>query len=228
LITKYGIYDNKIEFLKYLREISWKNGTLLIFDEITSGFRLNFGGYYQFTRIIPDMIILGKIIGGGMPIGVIVGLERLLNYKECSCNNYEDGIINENMIALSAGISTLKLLSSEEIYKKLDKFGKKIAFDIKNRKSKTAKCRQIGSIIWPLFEVCEMPDNPDQIKMNNNNNYKKIYENMLKKGYYLSPSPYEAIYLSNAHDEKQINKFSSLLMEEITDLEKNHKERKNA
>jgi glutamate-1-semialdehyde 2,1-aminomutase len=210
-----GLLIQRKEFLQYLRDITNKYGSLLIFDEVISGFRLHFGGYYQFINIKPDLVTLGKIIGGGMPVGAIVGMASKMEVLSPVGNVYQAGTLSGNPISLASGIATLNLQKSKAVYKKLENLGNYFKKLLDQSYIDYVNVQKVGSIVWLYLEKGELPRRPDLIKSEAMERFKKIYGELLEDGYYLPPSPFEVLFFSNAHSKEQIKGLAGSIVKNL-------------
>ena len=211
-----GLLIQRQEFLKFLRIITAQYGSLLIFDEVISGFRLHFGGYYALLGIVPDIITLGKIIGGGMPVGAVVGNRSVMKILAPQGDVYQAGTLSGNPITLAAGIATLRKLENGAIYKRIDTLGKKFASLIENSKCNYCKVRRMGSILWLYLDKEEFPKRPEQISNLATERFKRIYRGLLQDGVYLPPSSLEVFFVSDAHTEANVEKCVRAVIAQLT------------
>jgi len=213
-----GLLVQKKDFLQFLRDISRQYGTLLIFDEVISGFRLHYGGYFQIINIVPDLIVLGKIIGGGMPVGAVVGSKSYLNHLSPVGNVYQAGTLSGNPVSMTAGIETLKILKNEQPYEKLKSLATAFADILQNSKISYAKVIYEGSILWLYLDEGGNPGRPDEISNNAVKRYKAVYWLLLESGFYLPPSSLEVMFLSTAHSMKEVERFAASLIEHLQSI----------
>jgi glutamate-1-semialdehyde 2,1-aminomutase len=196
-------------FLQSLREITKENGTLLIFDEVMTGFRVSPGGAQELYGIKPDLTTLGKIVGGGMPIGAYGGTKEIMSMISPSGPVYQAGTLSGNPVAVAAGIETLKILKNNpEIYSKLEKNTNRLAESIlESCKSMgiPAVCNRVGSMMTLFFTENKRILSYDDAKQCDTNRYGKYFHAMLKEGIYLPPSQFEAWFISAAHDDAEID-----------------------
>lgn len=211
-----GLLIQRKEFLEYLRGISEKHNALLIFDEVITGFRFHYGGYYQELNIQPDILTLGKIIGGGMPVGAIVSTQAIMNHLSPQGNVYQAGTLSGNPIALAAGIATLKQLKKDNPYNYLDQLGNRFAEIFSKSKIPIARVIQKGSILWLYLDEGELPKQPDKISPNAVRNFNSVYGSLLEKGFYLPPSSYEVLFLSQAHTLGEVDSLAQTILELIS------------
>ncbi|MGB7569192.1 MAG: glutamate-1-semialdehyde 2,1-aminomutase [Chitinivibrionales bacterium] len=208
-----GLLVQRKEFLERLRELTHMHGAMLIFDEVISGFRLHFGGYYAILGIMPDIVTLGKIIGGGMPVGAVVGSRAVMRLLAPEGPVYQAGTLSGNPVSLAAGIATLNVLKNDEPYGALERLGARFITLLNESGLPNATAVRIGSIIWPYFDNGEKPRRPDRISPKAIKRYNAIFWKMLEAGYYLPPSAYEVWFLSAAHTSDHIDGLAGTLVE---------------
>ena len=203
-----GLVKSKRNFLVELRNICDENKTLLIFDEVMSGFRLAAGGAQEIYNVIPDITTLGKIIGGGLPVGAYGGKSEIMDYLAPNGPVYQAGTLSGNPLAMSAGLSVLNRLN-KKLYEKLENITKKIEKgflkNIKETKSK-AIVNRAGSMMTLFFTEQEKIETYNDAVRCNLDQYAKYFKNMLDMGVYLPPSQYECMFISSAYSEDDIKK----------------------
>ncbi len=193
-------------FLKGLRDITEKYGALLIFDEVITGFRVSAGGAQQLFGIQPDLTCLGKIIGGGFPVGAYGGKKEIMRHISPEGDVYQAGTLSGNPVAMAAGIATLRVLKDKSVYQELERKGK-ILFDGIKEKAKekgiAVTVNWIGSMGSVFFTDQKVTDF-NSVKKSDTDKFKKFYKEMLSNGIYLAPSPFEAIFVSYAHTDEAL------------------------
>ena len=203
-----GLVKSRRDFLVELRNICDENKTLLIFDEVMSGFRLAAGGAQEVYNVIPDITTLGKIIGGGLPVGAYGGKSEIMDYLAPNGPVYQAGTLSGNPLAMSAGLSVLNRLN-KKLYEKLENITKKIEKgflkNIKETKSK-AIVNRAGSMMTLFFTEQEKIETYNDAVRCNLDQYAKYFKNMLDMGIYLPPSQYECMFISSAYSEDDIKK----------------------
>jgi glutamate-1-semialdehyde 2,1-aminomutase len=203
-----GLVKSRRDFLVELRNICDENKTLLIFDEVMSGFRLAAGGAQEVYNVIPDITTLGKIIGGGLPVGAYGGKSEIMDYLAPNGPVYQAGTLSGNPLAMSAGLSVLNRLN-KKLYGKLENITKKIEKgflkNIKETKSK-AIVNRAGSMMTLFFTDQEKIETYSDAVRCNLDQYAKYFKNMLDMGIYLPPSQYECMFISSAYSENDIKK----------------------
>ncbi|WP_317899750.1 glutamate-1-semialdehyde 2,1-aminomutase [Aurantibacillus circumpalustris] len=195
------------EFLTFLREICTKNKTLLIFDEVISGFRMSFCGAAGLYNIQPDIITYGKIIGGGFPVGAYGANKEIMACISPEGNVYQAGTLSGNPVAMTAGIAQLSECLKENFYADLEKKTKYLVEGInKINPFKLFKLFHLGSIFWIAFTEKEKISNADDIDANSMSYFKTLYHSLLESGVYLGPSGYEVGFVSSAHTYDDLDK----------------------
>lgn len=204
-----GVVPPKEGFLKFLRDITLKYGTVLIFDEVITGFRLKFGGAQEYFGVKPDMTTLGKIVGGGMPIAAYGGKKEIMDRVSPTGPVYQAGTLSGNPIATTAGIETLKILKAHpEYYKQIDESAKKLADAYRKmakEKNISLHVNQIGSLL-SAFQTGEVVDDYDSALTSDTNAYTEYFWKMLDNGIYVAPAQFEAMFVSVAHTKEDIER----------------------
>lgn len=199
-----GVVPQKDGFLEFLRQITQDNGTVLIFDEVITGFRLGISGAAGYYNITPDMVTMGKIIGGGMPLAAYGGKKDIMKTVSPIGSVYQAGTLSGNPIAVTAGLETLHaLLEDEDIYDRIDKKAAKIEAALKS----TGKVvvNRVGSLLSAFFTDKEVVDY-DTAATSDTSAYAQYFSYMLENGIYIAPSQFEAMFVSDAHNEEDIQK----------------------
>ena len=204
-----GVVPPKKGFLKFLRDITLKYETVLIFDEVITGFRLKFGGAQEYFGVKPDMTTLGKIVGGGMPIAAYGGKKEIMDRVSPTGPVYQAGTLSGNPIATTAGIETLKILKAHpEYYKQIDESAKKLADAYRKmakEKNIPLHVNQIGSLL-SAFQTGEVVDDYDSALTSDTNAYTEYFWKMLDNGIYVAPAQFEAMFVSVAHTKEDIKR----------------------
>lgn len=194
-------------FLQFLREICTANKTLLIFDEVISGFRLGFCGAAGFYNIQPDIITYGKIIGGGFPVGAYGASAEIMSCISPEGNVYQAGTLSGNPVAMSAGIAQLSECLKKDFYSELEKKTNYLVEGIMKVNSfKLFKLFKLGSMFWIAFTEKESIKNAEDIDANSMSYFKTLYHALLEEGVYLGPSGYEVGFMSSAHTYEDLDK----------------------
>lgn len=213
-----GVVPPKPGFLKFLREITAEHGTVLIFDEVITGFRLGIGGAQAYYGVTPDMTTLGKIVGGGMPMAVYGGRKEIMDHVSPVGKVYQAGTLSGNPIATAAGIKTLEILMKDEgIYDRIDAKAKKIADALRERSRITGEAiwvNQVGSLLCAYFTKDPVVDY-DGATSSDMEAFTRYFGYALEHGVYLAPSQYEAMFVSDAHTEADIDKTCQVLKQSL-------------
>lgn len=202
-----GVVPQKDEFLKFLREITSDYKSLLIFDEVITGFRLTLGGAQKYYGITPDLTTVGKIVGGGFPSAAFGGRKEIMQMLAPEGPVYQAGTLSGNPIAMTAGLATLGILSEPDTYEKLntkaERFIKKLAETLA---PKGIVINHVGNMFTPYFTNGKHPENFGDVSKSNTEEFAKFWRYMLKNGVYLSPSQFESNFVSLQHSEELLDK----------------------
>ncbi len=204
-----GLLLQTKEYLQQLRNICIENKTLLHFDEVISGFRLGFEGAAGYYGIQPDIITYGKIIGGGLPVGMYGASKEIMAKISPDGDVYQAGTLSGNPVAMAAGIAQLTECLKPGFYSSLEKKTKKLCDDVEAyARSKDYEYRMfsIASIFWPAFTTAEHIRSADEIDAASMNKFRVFHAELLESGIYLGPSGYEVGFISEAHTDTDIDK----------------------
>src|SRR5712692_49423 len=203
-----GVVPPTPGFLEGLRAITQKDGALLIFDEVISGFRVAYGGAQTLFKIQPDLTTLGKIIGGGLPVAAYGGRREIMQWIAPLGPVYQAGTLSGNPLAMRAGIETLRALSGGGIYEELDRKTKLLATGFREALEASGVSGQVnsaGSLLTVFF--AEVPvRNYDDAKKSDTRRFAAFFNEMLERGVFLPPSQFEALFVSAAHSEQDIHR----------------------
>lgn len=208
IVGNCGVILPKEDFLKSIREITRKFNILLIFDEVITGFRVSKGGAQVKYNIIPDLTTLGKIIGGGMPIGAIGGKKEIMDLLAPSGPVYQAGTLSGNPISVACGLATLKLLLKENYYEYLENLTNTLCNEIEKinkEKGINIQVNRACSMFSIFFTSRSVTDYKTAIQ-SDTKKFARFFKNMLSNGIYLAPSQFEANFISTSHKEQDINK----------------------
>ena len=195
-------------FLEGLRELCDRYGTLLILDEVMTGFRVSLGGAQGYYRIKPDLTTLGKIIGGGMPVGAFGGKREIMEKISPLGPVYQAGTLSGNPVAMAAGLITLELISAQGFYESLTEKTRQLVTGVMDQAAKFGiplTSNQAGAMFGIFFTDAEQVTNFAQATACDQERFKRFFHAMLRRGIYLAPSAFEAGFVSYAHSDAEIN-----------------------
>ena len=211
-------------YLSFLREITAQHGTILIFDEVMTGFRIAKGGVQEREKITPDLTCLGKIIGGGLPVGAFGGRADIMDMLAPLGPVYQAGTLSGNPLAMAAGIAALRLLendgSGENVYARLDRLGQQLRTAVLSacqQKGIPVQVPQCGSMFSIFFTATPVRDYATALQ-GDAKLFARFFHACLGRGVYLAPSAYEAGFISTAHDGPMITRACDVLTESIKSL----------
>ncbi len=214
-----GVVLPKDDFLPFLREITKEYGALLIFDEVITGFRLGLGGAQEYYQVVPDLTTLGKIIGGGMPVGAYGGREDIMRYVSPDGPVYQAGTLSGNPIATAAGLATLNLLKADPlIYQRLEEKASQLKEAILASAKGRVRVNQIGSLM-SIFFTDQKVDSYEGAMTSDTNQYREYFTYLLEHQIYVAPSQYEAMFLSDAHSQEDLHKTIEVIKDYFAGLE---------
>lgn len=195
-----------MEFLQTLRELCTQHGTVLIFDEVMTGFRVHLGGAQALYGIQPDMTTLGKVIGGGLPVGAFGGRKDIMQCLAPLGAVYQAGTLSGNPVAVTAGLETLKLIQAPDFHAKLTAMTKKLVDGLVTLAKEAGvvfSAQSVGGMFGLYFsEQC--PTSFAEVMQTNKDNFNLFFHSMLASGVYLGPSAFEAGFVSAAHTDDDI------------------------
>ena len=203
-----GVVIPKPGYLADLRELTHKYGIVLIFDEVITGFRLSYGGAQELYGVIPDMTTLGKIIGGGLPVGAYGGKAEIMEKIAPVGPVYQAGTLSGNPIAVAAGIETLRILRDQNPYPDLQAKTTRLAdalAETAGRSGVDLEVNQIGSMMTAFFTQEAVVDYATA-KTSDTRRYATFFRGMLEQGVYLAPSQFESAFVSTAHTDEDISR----------------------
>jgi len=203
-----GVIPPAPGYLQGLRDLTSQYGVLLIFDEVITGFRLAFGGAQSVYGVIPDMTCLGKIIGGGLPVGAYGGKRQIMEIVAPSGPVYQAGTLSGNPLAVAAGLKTLELLEDDAVYAHIDQITGQLCRGLQDQLQEfriPCQLNRVGSLFTLFFTQKKVTDY-DSAKSADTERFSRYFRVMLEEGIYLPPSQFEALFVSIAHTEREVEK----------------------
>ncbi|MDA7788800.1 glutamate-1-semialdehyde 2,1-aminomutase [Gammaproteobacteria bacterium] len=203
-----GFVPGHEDFLKLLRETTSANDSILIFDEVMSGFRVSLGGAQEINNITPDLTALGKVIGGGLPVGAFGGKEEIMNYLAPSGPVYQAGTLSGNPLAMAGGTALLKLLIKENPFKELERNASVLLDGMKTLMIESGipfSVNRIGGMFGFFFSE-ELPNNINDVAKTDDVLFSNFLNSCIRSGIYFAPSKYEAGFISAKHKDEEINR----------------------
>jgi glutamate-1-semialdehyde 2,1-aminomutase len=218
-----GVVNPDPGSLKALAEIAHHNGALLICDEVISGFRLCFGSVAESMGIAPDLIMLGKIIGGGMPVGAVAGPAKIMDLLAPIGPVYQAGTLSGNPVSVRAGLETLSILKETNPYAALDAAGARLEAGLHEavkelRKNGRSGCVNRAGSLLTMFIGPERVRDADEARACDGGKFAKFFHGMLDRGINIPPSQFEAMFISTAHTNADIDRTIAAARESVCDL----------
>ncbi len=205
-----GVVPPNKGFLEGLRKITTAYGALLIFDEVITGFRLAKGGAQEYFNVMPDLTTLGKIIGGGLPVGAYGGREDIMDALAPDGPVYQAGTLSGNPLAMAAGLAMLKTLNETPgFYEEMDRKAAKLEAGLKNNLEKTntpGLINRVGSLMTMFFTEKDAVKSFDDAMASDTEKYANYFRKSIESGIYLAPSQFEAMFASWAHTDEDLDK----------------------
>ncbi len=204
-----GLVAPKENYLEFLRDITHEHNSVLIFDEVMTGFRLARGGACEFFGVVPDMWTFGKIMGGGLPAAAYGGKESIMKHIAPLGSAYQAGTLSGNPLAMTAGLKTLELIDKLNVYDALEEKGQILDRAVDKYLGKfiakgKLKYVRVASFFCFFFGLDKIPENFEEVSNADMECFKKVYHSLLEHGYYFGPSGYEVGFLSYAHNKADL------------------------
>ena len=207
VVGNMGVVPPARGFLQGLRRLAREHGALLIFDEVITGFRLAYGGAQAYFGVRADLTCLGKIIGGGLPVGAYGGNKEIMRLIAPEGPVYQAGTLSGNPLAVSAGLATLKALKGPGVYKKLDALAARLVEGLRSAAAVVGvpvQINRVGSMFTAFFTGTPVT-NYETAKTSDTGRYARFFHALLERGVYFPPSQFEACFVSLAHTVKDID-----------------------
>ncbi|MCE9594147.1 MAG: glutamate-1-semialdehyde 2,1-aminomutase [Planctomycetes bacterium] len=216
-----GLLVQRREFLALLRELTSACGALLLFDEVISGLRVAPGGMSELTGVVPDLVTLGKIVGGGMPVGAYLAREEIMGQVAPLGPVYQAGTLSGNPVAMAAGLATLRELERPGVYARLDALGAVLQREFERVLAKhevASTIERVGSILWISMQPGPAPRAYHAIDGRAANLYAELHPRLLAHGLWAAPSYYEVAFVSLAHEEAHLRQAAEALDRSLSEL----------
>jgi glutamate-1-semialdehyde 2,1-aminomutase len=207
VVGNMGCVKPNVGYLQSVRELTQRHGALLIFDEVMTGFRLARGGAQEFFGVNPDITTLGKIIGGGLPVGAYGGSVDIMNHIAPAGPIYQAGTLSGNPLAMTAGLTTLRRLRDKTIYERLEAAGERLCTGLRTAAEEAGigtTTNRVGSM-WTTFFTNQPVTDWESASRSNRETFGKFFHGMLENGVYLAPSQFEAGFISIQHNDELID-----------------------
>ncbi len=220
--ANHGLLPQRPEFLATLRALTRRHGTLLIFDEVISGFRLARGGAAQRLGIVPDLATFGKVIGGGMPVGAFAGPRNVMARLAPDGDTYQAGTLSGNPVAMASGIATLDALAAGNGWAKLEALGlqlERLLQPVLQEAPFPLELVRVGSLFWLSLHASGAPRTAAALPQPAADRFAALFHAMLAEGIYLPPSAYEACFLSLAHEGADLERLAQALRRALAGLQ---------
>ena len=211
-----GLLLQRPEFLQTLRDLTREYGSVLIFDEVMTGFRVAWGGAQQYYGVTPDLTTLGKVIGGGLPVGAFGGPRSVMSHLAPEGPVYQAGTLSGNPVAMAAGLAALETLAEENGWERLEALGASLeALVTPVLEARDWPCRlvRLGSVFWFSPGSGEPARSAETIDSRAAEQYTPLFQGLLERGISLAPSAYEVGFLSLAHEQTHLEQFAQALSE---------------
>ncbi len=217
-----GLLLQTEEFLKKMTEYAHQAGSLVIFDEVITGFRMAFGGMAEVSKLTPDLVCYGKVIGGGFPVGAYGGRSELMDLVAPVGPVYQAGTLSANPVAMSAGVAMLKKLKRENPYAMLASRVDQVSRQLESKAKQAGvpgHVQNFGSVFWSVLGSVKTPDGVvrsiEQTPASQKELYAKVFHKLLARGIYLAPSGFEVSFLSTAHSREDLERLVEAFGEAI-------------
>jgi glutamate-1-semialdehyde 2,1-aminomutase len=217
-----GVVEPAPKFLAGLRDVTQRAGALLIFDEVITGFRVAHGGAQQRWNVRPDLTVLGKVIGAGLPVAAYGGRADIMKMVAPLGPVYQAGTLSGNPLAMRAGLASLPKLAADGFYSALEQKGKKLADGLRDALAQTGvpgQVNQVGSLLTLFFSPATAPVTDYAAAKNSDTSaFAHFFQQMLRRGILLPPSQYEALFISSAHSDADLDRTLAAAKESLSTI----------
>ncbi len=216
-----GLLVQTQEYLEGLRRLCTEHGALLIFDEVISGFRVAPSGMSEASRVMPDLVTVGKIVGGGMPVGAYLGPARFMDQVAPLGKVYQAGTLSGNPVGMAAGIATLDVLAREGTYEQLERTAARLQEGWRTALAASGlpgSVTRVASILWLCLQDGPAPTTFPAIEASGATLFGSLHRKMMERGVWMAPSAYEVTFVSTAHSDEQIDSVIEALTDSLKEL----------
>jgi glutamate-1-semialdehyde 2,1-aminomutase len=222
VVGNMGLVTPRHEFLTELRRLTEVHGALLIYDEVMTGFRLSYGGAQQLYHHMPDLTVLGKIVGGGLPVAAYGGRLGVMKHVMPAGPVFQAGTLSGNPLAMAAGLATLRELRDHPPYGRLDRLGRRLAAGLAEAAAAAGVPHQVARVgsMWTLFFNPEHVTDYDTAKASDTARFGRFFWAMLERGVYLPCSQFEVAFLSAVHTEGQVDQTVAAAREALAEVDR--------
>jgi glutamate-1-semialdehyde 2,1-aminomutase len=220
IVGNMGLVPGTAEFLAELRRLTENHGALLIYDEVMTGFRVAYGGAQALYRQTPDLTVLGKVVGGGMPVGAFGGRSDVMKHVMPAGPVFQAGTLSGNPVAMAAGIATLQELRDHPPYTRLDRLGAQLAEGLQQAATAAGlpHCLQRVGSMWTLFFTPGPVTDYDAARQADTARFARFFWGMMDRGFYLPCSQFEAAFFSALHTEKHVEQTVAAAREVLSEI----------
>jgi glutamate-1-semialdehyde 2,1-aminomutase len=220
VVGNMGVVAPRPEFLGALRRLTQQHGALLIYDEVITGFRLALGGAQELYRQTPDLTVLGKIVGGGLPVGAYGGRAEIMKKVMPAGPVFQAGTLSGNPLAMAAGLATLRELRDDPPYARLEEMGRKLAAGLDEAARAAGLPHQVAWVgsMWTLFFNAEPVTDYESAKRSDTARFARFFWAMMDRGVYLPCSQFEAAFLSTAHRDEHVEQTLTAAREALAEV----------
>ena len=220
VVGNMGLVVPRAEFLSELRRLTEQHGALLVYDEVMTGFRLAYGGAQQLYHQMPDLTVLGKIVGGGLPVGAYGGRADVMKQVMPAGPVFQAGTLSGNPLAMAAGIATLQELRDHPPYARLEKLGAQLAAGLSETANAVKLPHQLARVgsMWTLFFTAQPVTDYDSARLSDTTRFARFFWAMMDRGVYLPCSQFEAAFISAVHTEQQIAQTVKAARQALTEI----------
>jgi glutamate-1-semialdehyde 2,1-aminomutase len=222
IVGNMGVVRPRPEFLTELRQLTERHGAVLIYDEVITGFRVAYGGAQELYRQKPDLTVLGKIVGGGLPVGAYGGRADIMKHILPAGPVFQAGTLSGNPLAMAAGLATLEELRDHPPYARLEELGRILADGLSRAAADADVPNQLARVgsMWTLFFNSQPVENYDAARKSNADRFARFFWAMMDRGIYLPCSQFEAAFLSAVHTEQHVSQTIAAAREALVELTK--------